>query len=298
MIVTHETLDGLFRGFSAAFNKGFGTPVSHYRQIAMTASSNTREETYAWLGAMPRIREWVGDKVLNGLAAHGYTIKNKSFELTVEVPRNDIEDDRYGVFGPMFEEMGREAASHPDTLVFGLLKDGFTTPCYDGQYFFDEEHPSDVFGGGDAVPISNMQGGDGEPWFLLDTSRAVKPIVWQERKGYKMIRADADSDPRVFFGGKFVYGVEARVNAGFGLWQLAFGSKAPLSAANYRDARAAMASYKNGSGRPLGITADTLVVGPALEEAARQLLIADRTEDDASNVWKGTAKLIVTPWLA
>lgn len=59
-----------------------------------------------------------------------------------------------------------------------------------------------------------------------------------------------------------------------------------------------MASMKGEAGTPLGITADTLVCGPALEEAALQLLNAERTADDTSNVWKGTAKLVLTPWLA
>lgn len=301
MIVTSTNLDGLFRGFSASFNKGLSAAPSHYEQITMKVSSLTREETYAWMAAIPRIREWLGERRERSLAAHGYTIRNKNFEMTIKVPKNDIEDDRYGVFAPLFEEMGREAACHPDQLVFELLKAGFETPCYDGQNFFDTEHPTDLFdghAGAESPTVSNMQAGEGEPWFLLDTSRSIKPVVWQERQPYTMIRVDSPDAPNVFSRREYLYGVDARVNAGFALWQLAFGSKAALDADNYRLARTAMSSFKNDNGRPLGVMPDTLVVGPALEEAALQLLNAERTADDASNVWKGTAKLIVTPWLA
>ena len=49
---------------------------------------------------------------------------------------------------------------------------------------------------------------------------------------------------------EFLYGVRARVNAGFGLWQLGFGSKDALNEANYAAARAAMMGFKSDGGRP------------------------------------------------
>lgn len=64
---------------------------------------------------------------------------------------------------------------------------------------------------------------------------------------------------------EYLYGVRARANAGFGLWQLAFGSRAPLTAANYAAARASMSSIKGDQGRVLGIRPNVLVVPPALE---------------------------------
>jgi phage major head subunit gpT-like protein len=48
------------------------------------------------------------------VAAHGFTILNKDFESTVAVPRNDIQDDRLGVFKPFFSEMARAAARHSE----------------------------------------------------------------------------------------------------------------------------------------------------------------------------------------
>ncbi len=72
----------------------------------------------------------------------GYTITNKDFEVTVGVDRNDIEDDNLGVYGPLMQEMGVSAAQQPDDLTFGLLAQGATETCYDGQCFFDTDHPS------------------------------------------------------------------------------------------------------------------------------------------------------------
>jgi phage major head subunit gpT-like protein len=112
-----------------------------------------------------------------GHGAQGYTITNKLFEASVSVPRVDIEDDSVGVYKPLFGEMGRAAKSFPDELIFGLLGLGRTTLCYDNQYFFDVDHPvyptwTDRRGANVANFIDEA---GGTPWYLLDTSRVIKP---------------------------------------------------------------------------------------------------------------------------
>ena len=44
------------------------------------------------------MREWIGDREIQNLSASDYTIKNKDYELTVGVDRNDIEDDTLGIY--------------------------------------------------------------------------------------------------------------------------------------------------------------------------------------------------------
>ena len=214
MIVNQGNLAHLYTGFKASFSKGFAGAPTFCREIATVVPSSTREETYGWLGQFPKMREWIGDRVPKNLAGHSYKIVNRDFEQTITVPRNDIEDDQYGVFGPMFEEMGRSAAELPDELVFGLLKAGFTTPCYDGQYFFDADHPVGVNNA--VVSVSNFQGGTGEPWFLLDCSRPLKPMIFQERRALgALVRKDQPDDDNVFWRKEFAYGGDGRCNAGF-----------------------------------------------------------------------------------
>lgn len=237
------------------------------------------------------MREWVGERHIKNLSVSSYAIKNKDWESTVEVDRNDIEDDQIGVYKPILLEMGRTAAIHPDELVFGVLNQGFSTPCYDGKNFFDTEHPV-----GTGL-VSNSGGGNGTPWFLMDTSRALKPLIFQSRREPKFVSMDKDNDEPVFMRKKFIYGVDRRDNAGFGMWQLAYGSKDTLNAANYAAARAAMSSYRDESGKPLYVTPTLLVVPPSLEAQAREILINERTTGGETNTWKGTAELLVVPWI-
>lgn len=303
MLINAANLDTLFNAFNAAFTKGFGSAPTSYRDIAMVVPSAAEEETYGWLGQFPKMREWVGDRVVQNLVAHAYAVKNRLFESTVSVPRTKIEDDRYGVFGPMLEEIGRSAAEHPDELVFSLLPSGFTTQCYDGQYFFDTDHPVKNEAG-ETTSTSNVQAGSGAPWYLLDCSRAIKPFVYQERIPYKLTELTSDTDKNVFWKDEYIYGVRARSNAGFGLWQLAYASKAELTAENYEAARAAMMSRRGDEGRPLGIKPNVLVVPAGLEGAAMRLLnngtrivVVGEQAVAVQNEWAGTAKPIVSPWL-
>lgn len=293
MIVNSGNLLTLYRGFNAAFNEGFGQSPDDHAPFTMVVPSMTRTEEYGWLGQFPGLREWVGERVLRGISEHSYAIKNRKFESTIEVLRDDIEDDHHGVYTPLFREAGRAAAAHPCELVYAALKAGFATKCYDGQYFFDTDHPD-----GKGGSISNDGGGAGSPWFLMDTTRAVKPIIHQTRRAYNLTRMDDLDDENVFMRDTFRYGVDGRCNVGYGLWQLAYGSKQDLTSDNYAAAREAMLAFKGDEGRPMGIMPTHLVVPPGLEEEAREIIIAERLANGATNVWRGTAEVVVSPWLA
>jgi phage major head subunit gpT-like protein len=292
MIINQSSLQAVYKGFRTIFNEAFQNVKPLYTKVAMVVPSSVREETYAWLGAFPKMREWIGERHIKNLSLHSYSIRNKDWEATIEVDRNDIEDDSIGVYRPIVAELGRSAAQHPDELVFGLLAQGFSTICYDGQYFFDTDHPV----GGSSV--SNFGGGTGTAWYLLDVSREIKPLIFQSRREVEFISKDRPDDESVFMRKKYIYGVDRRDNAGFGLWQLAYASKDLLTADSYAAARAAMMSYKDDEGKPLGITPNLLVVPPSLEGAAREILLNERDASGATNKWRNTAELLVVPWLS
>lgn len=296
MIIGRSSLNAVFQGFKATYQEAFTAVPADYERIAMVIPSSTTSEQYGWLGQVPGFREWLGDRVVQNIETHDFTIKNKDYENTVGVDRNAIEDDRVGVYGPIMAELGRNAAAHPNELVFALLKTGFSGLSYDGKPFFATDHPY-TKPDGKAGTQSNHGGGSGTPWFLLDTSRMIKPLIFQRRRPYTFTRMDADTDEVVFSQKVFRYGVDARVNAGFGLWQLAFGSKQTLDAAGYKAAYQAMEELKGDHGRPLAISPNLLVVPPSLREAGLELLNAERNATGATNVWRGSAELLVTPWL-
>lgn len=239
-MVTAAVVQSLFTGFKKSFEDGKSEAPSQYTKIATVIQSTTKSNTYGWLGKFPSLRKWIGDRVINSMAAHGYTIVNEDYESTVGVDRNDIEDDEIGIYAPIFAEMGRSAAIHPDESVFALLGNGFTTACYDGQYFFDTDHPvyPNADGTGTAVSTANVVVDaeyTGEPWYVLDTKKALKPFIFQERKKPELVSMTKTDDEAVFTSKQFRYGVDCRDAAGYGFWQMAFANKRALTADNLWD---------------------------------------------------------------
>lgn len=298
-LITPAFISAIFVGFRAEFKAVFNSTPSDWARAATLVPSASRYNVYGWLGQFPQFREWVGERVVRDMKAHGYSITNKTYESTVSVSRVDIEDDQVGIFKPLFGEMGRAAKVFPDEQVFGLLAQGNALSCYDGQNFFDTDHPvyPNVDGTGVPVSVSNYADGAGPAWYLLDDSRSLKPIIFQERTKPELTFMTDLHDEAVFMKDEFRFGIRYRCNAGFGFWQLAYCSRQPLTSENFNAAYAAVSSYKADGGRPLGIKPTLLVVPPTLRVKAHEVALTDRLANGADNPNKGLCEVLVTPWL-
>jgi phage major head subunit gpT-like protein len=297
LIVNRQTLLNTTVAFNTIFNEAFGAYKQQLRgRVGMDVPSSTRTNDYRWLGKLKGMREWLGDRQITALEASGYQVVNKDFENTVGVDRNDIADDQIGMYRPMIADLGQTAAEQPDVLLAALLTNAFTAVGFDGQYFVDVDHPvTDV--NGVVQNVSNHGGGASTPWFLAVTSRPVKPLIFQDRQSPTFVAKDQLDDDNVFLKKQFLYGVDMRCNAGYGLWQLIFGSKVALDATGYAAARAAMMSMKGDNGRPLNLVPDLLIVPGSLEGAARSLVLLPTVATGGANPWYGTAEVLVSPLL-
>lgn len=302
MIVNKANVAAIFISLRTVFNKAFAGADSTWQKYAMLVSSNTSQEDYSWLSQFPKMRQWIGDKVVKSLAAFKYTLTNLDFEATVEVDRNHIEDDQVGIYNPMAQEAGSSAKQWPNEICGSVVNGAFVNKCFDGQYFCDNDHPvGDGEGGttsvsnkgtavltivsqaaamasygaartamrkfkddegrplgvnpnvlmvppaledvartlmtadrledgknnlykGTAEVVVNDQLTSDTAWFLMDCSRAVKPIVFQQRKKPVFVQQTDPEADDVFNRKKFKFGAEARGNAGYALWQLCYGS--------------------------------------------------------------------------
>lgn len=295
-MINWADLEAAATGFSALFKDFYARITPQYSKIAMETISTGAKEKYNWLRTHPKMREWLGERILKMLAAEDYEIVNKTWEATIEVFRDEFEDDKLGLVTPRVQELALEGGRHMDELVFSLLENGFTGLCYDGQYFFDSDHvegSSGVQTNTSALALSaanygtlraNMQGikdSEGKPmgiipdtlvvppalevtarlilnadfvpnvagtaaqtniwkgsanlvispyittatkWFLLDVSRVIRPLIAQMRR---LPDFSALTDPKGDFAfrfNKYLFGADYRGNAGYGLWQLAYGS--------------------------------------------------------------------------
>ena len=280
MLINNANLEALRVGFHADFKKGIAKVQSKYQVLTTTVSASTLIATYGFLGDFPVFREWLGEKRVRSLDEKAYSLKTRDFESTIGVHKNKIRDDNLGLYGPLVQGWGEEAAALPDRLAFEALGEGHQRPCYDGQNYFDEEHPV-----GDGV-VSNMSGDDsGEAWFLVDCSKPLKPLLHQERQKAEFAMVTDPQDSHVFKTGEYLMGGEARSAVGYTYWQLAHRCTGPLTKANYEAACEAAAGITNDEGEPLNIRFTHVVVGRSNKAAARELFKKQNLVGGESNIW-------------
>jgi len=206
-------------------------------------------------------------------------------------------DDNLGVYGPLFESMGEQAAMWPDDLAVAALEGGGANLGFDGVPFFNVAHPSLLAGGAavandvPATPLTAANyeavrsamsttfiGEDGRPlgvrpnllvvppalertartileaelipsdagtspqtnvlrntatvlvmerlqnpgqWYLMDTRRPIKPLIYQLRRAPELNSKTAPTDDNTFWDNQFIWGIDARGAVGYSLWFLA-----------------------------------------------------------------------------
>ncbi|PAT00617.1 MAG: hypothetical protein BSR46_01690 [Candidatus Dactylopiibacterium carminicum] len=298
MDLTNQNLKALATAYKANFAQGFaslGDAGSLFEQICIVVPSTTAVEVYPWLKSLPKIREWIGDRVIHSLEGAEFSIKNRKFELTEGVDRDAMEDDTYGLYSPVYTEMGRSSREHPNELAVEVLQ---ANPiCYDKQNLFDSDHPV-LDAKGKETSVSNDMGGAGPAWYVMDLSRAIKPLVFQKRRDYNFRALTDLNDSEVFLKDKFLFGIDARVNVGPGLWQLIVRSKQTFNAENYAAARRRLQTLTGDYGRPLALRHTHTMVPGSMEGAALKVLNNPLASGGETNEWAGTSKLILNPWLA
>lgn len=242
MNITPSALDAIFYNFDKRFQGGYSRAEKWADKLSTEVPSTSRSVRHAWLKWIPRLREWVGERKVNNAVARAYEVINKSYELTEGVSTEDIADDQIGVYGPLMEMMGQQAALWPEDLLKAAIQAGTTALAFDGQAFFSTSHPVDTD----------------------DSSKGTYSNLM---------------------------------------------TSSALNAANYNTARARMLGYLAEDGKPMKVNPGLLVIPPALEETAKQILNAEFIAPVAAvgmnaanvmqgNTLKGTADILVLSDLA
>lgn len=292
-------LPGLKAEFGLAYQEQLNESVAE--KIATVVNTTLPTQKYAWLGAVPPMREFIDERKPSGLSPYALSIEDKVFESTIAVDRRAIEDDQVDLIRLRVRDLAHRIAQHRHQMVVETLAGGFAANGYDGVSFFNTAHPfpggstygnrttdgltatslgsaisammtvpddqgiplgiapdtlvvgpklmwtalelvespvvidrsgaasdfANVFQGRLKVVVSPfLRDGSDDYWFLLDTKRPIKGLILQQRSDVPveftaMESANSDSG---FMRDRYHYGVRARYNVGYGLWQAAYGA--------------------------------------------------------------------------
>lgn len=139
----------VFQEFRTDLIKSKNAAPTLWRSFGMEVPSMSKSSLHAWLANQAAVREWKGPRIAKNMGTRTWEVINRKWELTYGFERDQIDDDLSGlVNGAILEarNQGFKWARHEDLLCAQTLEAGISTECYDGQFFFDTDHPVDLDG--------------------------------------------------------------------------------------------------------------------------------------------------------
>lgn len=193
MLINNATVNTLRAEFSDAYQAGFDRAPLVYDPIVMRVSSGSRKNIYGFLQKQLRLREWNGPRDIRAIEESGFEVVNRKYQESIEVSREDIEDDILGVYrDQLFPDLGEAAAMFPQQLLRDTLQSasGAGPTAFDGVALFSGARDygggtiDNIGSGGDLTPdnfntawsaMASYRDKDGEPLGVMATHLIVPP---------------------------------------------------------------------------------------------------------------------------
>lgn len=167
-IANQSNLDAARVSFHAAFMQFLGlTTEQPLAKALLEVPSSTTVEEWEWLGDMPGLQAWDGDRVLATLKAFKMRVTNQDWASGIRLHQNQIKDDKLGLFPASIQMLADAAKYHRIQFTEQLLINGFAGTAfptvsnglaYDGKFFFDTSRVtgSNRLNGDGALSVANI----------------------------------------------------------------------------------------------------------------------------------------------
>lgn len=159
-LLDRSKLEAAYITFSTIFDMALTTTAVIYPEIATVIPDAGPINQFKWLGDVPVMQEWVGDRVINRLRAETHELRTKWFSNGIELDYDDVGEDRLGIVSPRIRQLARMGPKKIDAVVVDMYNNGFAGTLgltYDGQFLWDSDHTAD--GAGVGASQTNLQTG-------------------------------------------------------------------------------------------------------------------------------------------
>lgn len=145
MELTSSALIGFRTRYETVFNAAYNLAAPQAEKVCFTFNSGRVEQViHRWMQGIGLPREFTDERIGTNLTTAGQTVINKMWEKTIDIPKNALERDQFGIYDPHLARLGQVAKLHRDYLAFSGLSNllsgtsttGIGLNSYDGVPFY------------------------------------------------------------------------------------------------------------------------------------------------------------------
>lgn len=192
-LLDRAKLEVAYVTYSTIFDMALANAPVVYPRIASVMNDVGPKTEFKWLGAVPTMQKWEGQRPINKVRAESHSLETAWYANGIELDLDDIREDRLGVVRPRVEMLAKMGPRKIDAIVVDMYVQGFAAGAglygltYDGQYLIDNDHTASASGG---TSQTNLQSGAiGETnW----NAAREKMMAFVDDKGEKL-ELDADT---------------------------------------------------------------------------------------------------------
>lgn len=192
MELTPASVNAFFQRLDFSFQQAFQKVPTYWSMVASEFPSDTEQNLYPFLSMIPGLREWLGPRTINNVAARAFAVPNKHWEATYGMDLNKFKDDTYGFYSQMQPMIAVQVAEWRDRRLAQKIELGTTEVCWDGQFFFDTDHPVDPDNSGAGTQSNklvgsayDLTGNSGDPLVAYANVRAAMQL-WKREDGQQI----------------------------------------------------------------------------------------------------------------
>jgi phage major head subunit gpT-like protein len=155
-----DKIEAAYVGYGTGLAGKIKVAMTNARRLATIRQTDNVLDREFWLSATPRMKLWLGPKNIERLRAEKLDVVTMPHEVSIEIPLNDLLNDRFGLVQAAILALGDAYGWAIEELIMAMYAAGIggTTlgTTYDGQNLVDTDHTALSVGG---VSQSNYVGG-------------------------------------------------------------------------------------------------------------------------------------------
>lgn len=133
--INDATLQDLNTQLNAKWTAAFeAAPQEQLNALATMYTSSTASNHYAFMEALGGWSEWNGARQFKDVASQQFEVLNKDYEMSIKMPKNQLEDDQIGMYVDLVPAMVRGWFKKQQALIMAVLTGN--PVAYDGITLF------------------------------------------------------------------------------------------------------------------------------------------------------------------